>query len=280
MNAPPGPFLTALLLLAASVAVPMDAESAADTPAPAEADLLQRANAERRERDLPPLRWHGGLARLARLHAADMKRMGILSHGSSADGASYTQRLARTPLRVAQAAENIGMGSTLGEVHAGLMASPGHRAAILHAGHEQVGMGVVHDTVEDVYWVVQDFARLLPDLSDDQALAALREALLTAWEAAGARPLQEDAALSRRLAADLARMVRRRQVATGTMTVPPPAWVFAYTTEDPGQLSPAVLARVGDARRFAAAVTFQRTDDSPLGLFWVALALTEPTPGR
>jgi len=266
--------------VAAAVAAPMGAESTADTPAPTEADLLQRVNAERQERHLPPLRWHGGLAHLASLHATDMRGMGVLSHESSADGASYTQRLARTSLRVAQAAENIGMGSTLEGVHSGLMTSPGHRAAILNPDHQQVGMGVIHDAAEDVYWVVQDFARLLPDLSDDQALSALRGALLSAWEAAGATPLREDAALSRSLADDLERMVKRRQVSTGSMTVPPPAWIFAYTTEDPAQLSPALLARVGDARRFAAAVSFARTQDSPLGLFWVALALTEPVPGR
>ena len=281
MNFKPHPLLAGLVLLAAASATgAAREESRGNRPGTPAADLLRRVNQERQQRDLPPMRGHPGLARLARLHAADMSHSGILSHLSSDDGASYSQRLARTDLRVAQAAENIGMGSSLAGVHAGLMASPGHRAAILNPDLQEVGIGVMRVEAEGLYWVVQDFARLLPGLSDAAALAALRQALGTAWEAAGAPPPREDAALSRRLATALANMVERREVTTQALTVPPPAWVFAYTTEDPGVLSPALLARAGDARRFAAAVTFQRSHESPLGLFWVALALTQPVKER
>jgi hypothetical protein len=158
------------------------------------------------------------------------------------------------------------------------MRSPGHRAAILDPALEEVGIGVVSDEAEGLFWVTQDFASLMPDLDDAAALAAIRQALADAWQAAGAPVPREKKEQSRKLGEALDGMVRRDQVSARHLSVSPPAWVFAYTTDDPARLPEDIRAKAGQAGSYAAAVGFHRTATTPMGIFWVAMTLTEPVP--
>lgn len=267
--------LALTLILTGMVPVAVSPAASIEQPLPQEEELLGRVNEERDQRGLAPLDWNPDLARLARLHAADMQAHDRLSHLRGEDGAPYMDRLIAGGLRARLAKENIGMGSSLPGIHLGLMRSPGHRAAILDPGLHEIGIGVTFDESERLFWVVQDFASLMPALDDAAAQAAVRQALATAWQAAGAKAPRETTALSQTLADTLQAMVQRDAVSARDLPVPPPAWVFAYTTDDPGRLPEDVRARAGQARSFAAAAGFHRTAGSPMGVFWVALALTD-----
>lgn len=243
---------------------------------PAERRLLELLNAERSTRELPEVRWNPSLADLARGHAGDLLRAGELSHLSTGDGATYADRLARAELRVRAAAENLARGRGADHAHAGLMDSPGHRAAILNRDLEEVGIGVARPAAGGALYVVQDFATFMPGFDDRQAAEALAAALEQAWARAGGPHPEEDADLSEKLTAAVGEMVAADSVDSGLVRAPAPAWVFAYTATDPATLPAGVRARAGKVRRYGVAVSFRRTPSAPLGLYWVALALTDP----
>jgi hypothetical protein len=272
----PGRRILVLLVLSLTWLLTTPSPARGTGPEPPEEELLTRVNQEREERGLKPLLWNPRLAQLARLHAMDMRSQDRLSHKRGEDGASYMDRLVPSGLRPRLAAENIAMGPDIPGIHLGLMRSPGHRAAILNPGLEEVGIGVVFDEAERLFWVAQDFASLMPSLDDAAALAAVQQALDDAWRNSGAPTLQEKTDLSRSLIEPLDEMVRRDKVTTRILTVPSPAWVFAYTTDDPGLLPEDIRSKAGQARSFAAAAGFRRTGKTPLGIFWVVLALTDP----
>lgn len=248
-------------------------------PARPEARMLELINTERARHRLRPLGWNDDLGNLARGHARDMQRAGCLSHLSPQDGADYPERLVRADLVALEAAENIALGRDVRDAHDGLMRSPGHRANILSPDLREVGIGVVRDRPGQAVYVCQDFATLIPLLSDGEAMKRLREALRKTWQAAGRAAPSESVELSARLALAVEQMIKNDQVSTRQMSVPGPSWVYAYTTADPGDLPREVHAHAGRSRGYGGAVTFRRTASLPLGLYWVALALVaQPEP--
>ena len=70
-----------------------------------------------------------------------------LSHSNLADGIGYDW---------ARLGENVGYGYSLEQVQNAFMASPPHRANILDAGFNRVGVAVTRDG-SGRYWVVQEF---------------------------------------------------------------------------------------------------------------------------
>lgn len=258
------------LLLAAGLAA-----SAAAEPPPqrsAERELLTLVNRERTRRSLPALRWHAVLARLARSHAADMRRMGKTTHHSSADGADFTRRLARSEMRASAAAENVAFAPDVARAHRGLMDSPGHRRNILDPALTAVGIAILNG--EGGIHVVQDFAAPIEDLSNEQAADRVRDAVRRARTRAGRPALEERRSLSERLTSHLERLIRADSVAVDAGLVPGPAWVVAYTTPSPSAIADDALARIGRADGYALAAGFGRTPSYPFGTYWVILALT------
>jgi len=239
---------------------------------PPESALLELINAERSGRGLTTLAWEPTLARLARAHAADMKRSGRATHHSSADGAVFSDRLARTDLRVSAMAENVAFDRDVTSAHRGLMASPGHRANILNAGLGAVGIGIVSDGKGSIY-VVEDFATLIVRMTDEEAARAIRDAV-AGFRSTGGGAVPHDAALSARLSSAVEKLVRSDSVDLDPIVVDGPAWVFSYTSMDPAQLPSNVVRRLPDARGYGAAVSFRRTPSYPFGTYWVVVALT------
>jgi uncharacterized protein YkwD len=114
------------------------------TPGDLPARLLAAFNAERQRRRLPPFLPDHRLTAAASGHADDMARHGRLSHTGS-DGSEFYERIARAGLSGVAMGEVIAQGqTTVEQVVASWMASPGHRAQILgdytHAGAD--GRGV------------------------------------------------------------------------------------------------------------------------------------------
>ncbi len=128
--------------------VPGTALSAAPAGATAsdEANLLGLTNQARAAVGAPALSADAGLASVARSWAQTMAAQGGISHdpdlGSQIDGWS-------------RLAENVGVGSSVSQVHDALLASSSHYANLSNADYSLVGIGVVVGGGR--IYVVEDF---------------------------------------------------------------------------------------------------------------------------
>lgn len=107
-----------------------------------EARMLALVNQERTSRGLKPLTIDSQVAKVARLKAADMVRLGYFDHTSPTYGSPFDM-MRRYGVTYRYAGENLAGASTVDAAHVNLMNSPGHRANILNPNFTQVGIGVV-----------------------------------------------------------------------------------------------------------------------------------------
>ncbi|MFN0091240.1 MAG: CAP domain-containing protein [Acidimicrobiales bacterium] len=116
---------------------------------PEETDLLGRVNQARAAEGLPALNTNEALTTKARNWAGYMASVGDISHSDLRDGA---------PAGWTMLGENVGVGTSIEQIHHALMNSPGHRANIMSGQFNQVGIGVVHGGDGRLY-VTQVFMR-------------------------------------------------------------------------------------------------------------------------
>jgi uncharacterized protein YkwD len=119
-----------------------------------EAGAVAQLNGERKRHGLPVLDVDERLVSAARAHSLDMADGGFFDHSGS-DGSQAGERLSDQRYRWRFCAENIACGQrSADELIADWIASPEHRANILSADAEQVGVGVVfrEDTDCRFYW--------------------------------------------------------------------------------------------------------------------------------
>ena len=119
----------------------------------AELLMLELINEERISRGLDPLEINNRLNEASEDHSAWMLETGTFSHQGE-NGSSHRERIedARYALEGSwRTAENIGWQSERGapgieddvrDIHAALMASPGHRANLLNPELEDIGIGI------------------------------------------------------------------------------------------------------------------------------------------
>jgi uncharacterized protein YkwD len=110
----------------------------------AEARLFELVNRDRRAAGLPALVADPALAAVAREHSVDMLQNKFVGHVSPSTGGPG-DRVKRAGLTFTRLLENVGRNSSVEELEIGLMASPGHRAAILDPRAQRLGVGVVVD---------------------------------------------------------------------------------------------------------------------------------------
>jgi uncharacterized protein YkwD len=104
--------------------------------------MLELLNHDRRVADLPPLTLDPALSAVALAHSTDMLSNGFVGHISPTTGGPL-DRVKRSGGAVpSRLMENVGTGSSVDDVQAGLMSSPGHRAAILDRRVTMVGIGI------------------------------------------------------------------------------------------------------------------------------------------
>ncbi len=241
----------------------------------AERRLLDLVNAERTKRGLRRLAWDEDLARLARLHAEDMRAHRKVTHESSADGKEFSARLARSGYRARAGAENVALDRNVERAHEGLMNSSGHRRNILDEGLTALGIGLAREPAEDSVYVVQDFAAPIAVLTEEEAVRRVRNAMK------GARPpgklLDEDTRLSSSFTPILQGLIDRDSVKVGSGILPGPGWVVAYTTGDPSELPQEArrALKSGRGREFGLAVLFGQSRSQPFGAYWVLMGLLE-----
>ena len=136
--------------------------------------LFDAANHERTARKLPPLKWDEALARAARKHAELMAEQDLLEHQLPGEH-DLAARARETGASFRHIAENIGTAVDAYKFHDGWMQSPGHRANILDAAADSVGIAVVQSDGE--LYAVEDFARAVAVLSIEEQEKRVSEIL-------------------------------------------------------------------------------------------------------
>jgi uncharacterized protein YkwD len=253
----------------ASGITPFQSVSGVTEPTPDEKLLVQLINVERTSRGLQPVVWDGQLSGLARMHSADMRSMRKAQHASSADGATFGARLARTPFRACAAAENVAYNADVVRAHRALMASEGHRHNILDPELTAIGTAVLTDTKDDWIWVTEDFATPIAHVSDDQAEQVMRKAIEHAHSRIFSLP--EDKAMSSHLDKLVEEMIESGTVRDAVGGGVGEGWTLAFTSMDPTAPPPSALERAAKAESYALAVSFRKTAKYPFGAYWAIL---------
>lgn len=165
-------------------------------PSEAQSRLFELINEERSRAGLGALAIDPELGDVALRHSEDMRKNNFVAHISPTSG-SAEERLLKAGIVTDVAAENVGRGYNPEEIHRGLMDSPGHRSAILHAHVTHVGIGISSERKGDRtdYLVTELFIRRIPPLGADAKSLFLPE-LNGLRERSGEPLLEEDTALS------------------------------------------------------------------------------------
>jgi uncharacterized protein YkwD len=250
---------------------PYDTVTGVTQPTQFEKLLVELINVERKSRGIKPVVWDGMLSGIARMHSADMRAAGRTSHNSTNDGASYGQRLSRTPYRASAAAENVAYNSDVVKAHRALMASPGHRRNILNPNLTVVGVAVMKDFKDDWVYVVEDFAAAIDTISDEEAARVMSNSLTKAHSKIFR--LEEDKALSRRLDKVVDDMIESGQVQKINAPELGVGWALAFTALDPAQLPKSAIEQAAKAQGYGLAVQFRKTKKYPFGAYWAVLFL-------
>ena len=238
----------------------------------AEDALLSLANEARAQAGLHALVPDAGLRQAARAHAGAMLAAHRLSHQFDGE-LPLSRRLAdTTETLLDQEGENVALDFDANNGHRHLMLSPPHRANLLNASYNVVGMGVIRSG--DRLYIVQDFGHALPNYSAAEvkeriALTVAQTRRQTKQTALARRdlPTADDAACSMAQADKLGTSPVRQLTQRYT--------VLTYTSLHPETL-PAEAARRLASRNlhgFSVGACYARTETYPTGVYWVLLAL-------
>lgn len=233
----------------------------------AEKRIFEELNHERASQGLPVLQWDEHAAGAARAHARLLAESGKLSHQFPGE-ATLPERLGTTGARFTVSAENVAQTEFVEDVHPALMTSPGHRANILSASYNAVGIGVVEK--QGRIYVTQDFVFLVPDYSESQFNAAFVEAFNLARKARGIRPIyaREDAAFHELACSTDGNAGKLANNLTGVSAV------VVFTSSDPHHLPAELNPRAANAdfhiMRFGAC--FRPDQEHGYANFWVVAA--------
>ena len=122
----------------------------------AEQQLFAGANRVRKAQGLPELKWNEALATAARRHAGVMAQHGSAEHGYPGEP-SLASRAAQAGTHFAWLAENVIQGTSPENVQEEFLKSAKHRANILDADMDSIGVGVVERGGQ--LFAVEDFAK-------------------------------------------------------------------------------------------------------------------------
>ena len=239
-------------------------------------EVFRLLNQERMQRGLAALKWDDRLAQAAVEHTRLLAEHKALSHQFNHEP-ELRLRYARHSIRLDRAAENVAYDSSVQGAHEGFMTSPPHRENILSPKYDAVGVGVIHSG--DLYYVTQDFAHLVEELStnaaEDQTAARIQQV----------RAQQGQRRLKRVTIPDLhnmaCRMARDDRVEPElARSVGDARYFVAYTMTDPKQLPPDLMklqTGVG-VERFAIGTCWQSTAQYPNGVYWVMVVFLQSHP--
>lgn len=175
--------------------VPEDRAVASSTDPAAVARELRTALDQTRARaGLPALQSLAVLDRVAQAHADDMAAHHFVAHVSPTTGA-HDDRLRAAGFLAGLSLENVARGYSAEEIHEGLLASPGHRANVLHATVTHVGIGVAREPDGAGLLVTEVFAEVPRPLDTSAEARRLLDAVNELRRARGLAALNRDRVL-------------------------------------------------------------------------------------
>ena len=127
--------------------------------------LFESANRERAAHGLAPLKWSATLAAAARQHAQRMAAQNTLSHQLPGEP-GMADRATQAGARFSSLAENVAEGPSAESIHRQWMNSPPHRANLLDAQLDSIGIAVAERN--GVIFAVQDFSLAAGTLSVEE----------------------------------------------------------------------------------------------------------------
>ena len=251
--------------LAAQSPSSQSSQTSASPPQHVEQQLFTFINQERERAGLPKLLWNEQLAQAAGAHASLLAKSNALSHRFPNEP-ELVDRLGATGARFTFSAENIARADSAAEAHAGLMTSAGHRANILSSRYNSIGIGTVQS--QGHLFVTEDFAVVLPSLSEAQFTEALAQSISKARAAKHLFRLQIQGESRLRSAACAAHGNVRSLAGAAS----PDSEMVLFTISDPQVLPARLLQFVQDRRwrRLDLGVCFHPDPQHGYGNFWVA----------
>jgi uncharacterized protein YkwD len=238
----------------------------------AEEMLLNLANQARAKAGLGPLTPDAGLCQAARAHAQRMVAARQLSHQFD-DELPLPQRLADTTNTLLdQEGENVALDFDAASGHKHLMQSPPHRANLLNASYNVIGLAVMRSG--DRLYIVQDFGQALPNYS----AAEVKERIAATVAQTRHRARQSNLARRDLASADDAACSMAHADKLGTSPIHQLAQrytVLTYTSLHPETLPANAESTLAShsLRGFAVGTCYARTQTYPTGAYWVVLAL-------
>jgi hypothetical protein len=235
----------------------------------AEAELVALLNRTRGEYGLPPLTVDRRLTEAARKHSTLMAEHSVMAHRLEGEPALPT-RISNEGLPFDSVSENLALNNqSAASAHDSLMHSPPHRAAILDAQYNTVGVGVLRDGSD--LWVTEDFARKLPELSDHDAEAAVQAAV--AQYARSHRltaPSRRTELRLRPMACGMA--AKDRLQSEDALRLPDMKGVLVWTATDPAEL-PDGISHVLSSKTlgYALGACFAPSASHPGGVYWIVM---------
>lgn len=130
------------------------------------------ANHARRIAGVAPLQWDQSLAAAALYHCRWMVQQVHIAHRYDGEP-DLSARAADTGARFGMIEENVAIGPSADGVHEEWMESPGHRANLLSADVDRVGIAVIAS--RGVLYAVADYAHGVPSLSALQVEARVAD---------------------------------------------------------------------------------------------------------
>ncbi|MEO6119894.1 MAG: CAP domain-containing protein [Terriglobales bacterium] len=225
--------------------------------------IFKLVNQARADRGLEPLKWNRKLGEAAAEHLVKMIEKRQLSHRFPGEPA-LSDRIAATGLRFNASAENVGYATDWEDLHPGWMRSAGHRANILSAAYDEVGIAVALGP--NGYYAVQNFAHTTSESGTKEAEAR--------WAAALRRELRREIAVtfSARIREAVCEMAERDRVDAKRLPVEPPQRrMFAYTASEPDELPTGLVeaAQGASIKQIEVGICYRATEKYPGGTYWV-----------
>jgi len=136
--------------------------------------LVAQANQSRAAAGVGPLRWDPALANAAGKHCSRMAAERSLSHRYDGE-LDLAERAGQAGAHFARIEENIAAATRAEDIHPGWMGSPPHRANLLNAEVDSVGIAVLNRG--GLFYAVADYALAVPVRSQMEVESALADLL-------------------------------------------------------------------------------------------------------
>lgn len=229
--------------------------------------LLDLVNRERAKAGLSTLQWDDHLADAARAHTRIMAERGELSHQFRGEP-PLPQRAGAAGARFNSVAENVAYAGDVSALHRGLMQSPHHRANILSADSNAIGIAFAEKDGE--LYVTEDFARLLPSYSTEQFSQQVVAAFNQVRQNKGLPPMPARADPRLQQAACTAKLNAQNLI----KTLPGATNLAMFSASQPGNLPSSMRRAAADKslHRMQIGVCLKADDKAGFSTYWIVAA--------